>query len=73
MTGVATTPATVLAQTHPVGVVALALVGLIVAMLALLAGEGDSNTYVSASHSEVPCVVVVVSTRTKEEPRPGAR
>jgi hypothetical protein len=49
--GVPTAPATVLAQAHPVGIVALALVGLVVAMLALLAGEGDSNSNISASHS----------------------
>jgi hypothetical protein len=57
MAGVPTTPATVLAQSDPVGVVALGLVCLVVAMLALLAGEGDSNSNVSASHS-YPCVVV---------------
>jgi len=55
--GVPTAPATVLAQAHPIGVVALGLVCLIVAMLALLAGEGDSDPNVSASHS-YPCVVV---------------
>ena|GEM_PF-6057265 len=55
--GVPAAPATVLAQAHPIGVVALALIRLVVAMLALLAGEGDSDPNVSASHS-CPCVVV---------------
>jgi hypothetical protein len=55
--GVPTAPATVLAQAHPIGVVALALIRLVVAMLALLTGEGDSDPNVSASHS-CPCVVV---------------
>jgi hypothetical protein len=50
MAGVLATPATVLTQRHPVRVVALALVGLVVAMLALLAGEGDSDSDISASH-----------------------
>jgi hypothetical protein len=56
MRGVATTPATVLAQAYAIGRVALALVGLIVAMLALLASEGDSYSNVSAGHIENPCV-----------------
>jgi hypothetical protein len=52
-------PATVLAQGDPVGVVALALVGLVVAMLTLLASEGDCDANVSAGHEfSVPCVVV---------------
>jgi hypothetical protein len=50
MTGVLATPAAVLAQTHPVRVVALALIRLVVAVLALLAGEGDSDSNVSAGH-----------------------
>jgi hypothetical protein len=50
--GVPTAPATVLAQGHPIGIVALALIRLIVPVLALLACEGDCNPYVSASHSE---------------------
>jgi hypothetical protein len=54
MAGVLATPAAILAQTHPVGVVALALIRLVVAMLALLAGEGDSNANVSAGHDEIP-------------------
>jgi hypothetical protein len=52
MAGVLATPTAVLAQAHPVGVVALALVRLVVAMLALLAGEGDRNSYVSAGHDQ---------------------
>jgi hypothetical protein len=57
-----TAPAAVLAQADAVGVVALALVCLIVAMLALLAGEGDSDANVSAGHSDpvLRCVVVSV-------------
>src|SRR5450759_5327733 len=50
--GVLLAPAAVLTQGHPVGVVALALVGLVVAMLTLLAGEGDSDSNVSASHDQ---------------------
>jgi hypothetical protein len=51
MAGVATAPATVLTQRHPVWVVALALICLVVTVLALLACEGDCNPNVSASHS----------------------
>jgi hypothetical protein len=54
MAGVLATEAAVLAQGDAVGVVALALVGLIVAMLALLAREGDSDPYVSAGHVGIP-------------------
>src|SRR5271166_2974654 len=50
MAGVSATPAAVLAQRDPIGVVALALVRLVVAMLALLAGEGDSDSDISAGH-----------------------
>jgi hypothetical protein len=57
MAGVLATPAAVLAQGDAIGVIALALVGLVVAMLAVLASEGDSDSYVSASHEEIPCVV----------------
>jgi hypothetical protein len=56
--GVLATPTAVLAQGDPVRVVALALVCLVVAMLALLAGEGDSDSDVSAGHGVNPCVVV---------------
>jgi hypothetical protein len=52
MTGVLATPAAVLAQLDPIRVVALALVRLVVAMLALLAGEGDSDSDISAGHDE---------------------
>ena len=44
-------PLAVLAQRDAIGVVALALVGLVVAALALLAGEGDSDPHVSAGHT----------------------
>jgi hypothetical protein len=50
MAGVLATPAAVLAQPDAIGVVALALIGLVVAVLALLAGEGDSDPNVSAGH-----------------------
>jgi hypothetical protein len=50
--GVLATPTAVLAQADPVRVVALALVCLVVAMLALLAGEGDSDSDVSAGHDQ---------------------
>src|SRR5690348_14955152 len=45
-------PLAVLAQRDAIGVVALALVGLVVAMLALLAREGDSDSNVSAGHRD---------------------
>jgi hypothetical protein len=74
MAGMPAAPATVLAQAHPIGVVALGLICLIVAMLALLTGEGDSDSDISASHElKDPCVVVDEGARTKEKPRPGAR
>jgi hypothetical protein len=72
MAGVLSAPAAILAQADPVGVVALALVGLIVAMLALLAREGDSDSNVSAGHVKNPCVVVDGGLG-EEKPRPGAR
>jgi hypothetical protein len=50
MAGVLATPAAVLTQPDAIGVVALALVGLVVAMLALLACEGDRDSNVSAGH-----------------------
>jgi hypothetical protein len=55
--GVPAAPATVLAQGDPIGAVALALVGLVIAMLAVLAGEGDSYSNVSAGHIEKVLVV----------------
>jgi hypothetical protein len=57
MRSVSPAPATVLAQSDPIGTVALALVGLVVAMLAVLAGEGDSYSNVSAGHIEKVLVV----------------
>ncbi len=50
MAGVLSTPTAVLAQPDAIGVVALALIRLVVTVLALLAGEGDSNPNVSAGH-----------------------
>src|SRR5918999_15995 len=44
------TPAAVLAELDPVGIVPLRLLGLVVAPLALLAREGDGDSDVSASH-----------------------
>jgi hypothetical protein len=58
MAGVPAAKTTVLAQGDPIRVVALALVGLVVAVLALLAREGDSNSNVSAGHVRNPCVFV---------------
>jgi hypothetical protein len=52
VTGVLAAKAAVLAQGDAIGIVALALVGLVVAMFALLAGEGDSDSYVSAGHDQ---------------------
>ena len=49
--GVRPAPPAVLAQRHAVGVVALALVGLVVAPLAVLAGEGHCDSHVSAGHT----------------------
>jgi hypothetical protein len=47
---------------------------LVVAMLALLACEGDRDSNVSAGHVRNPCVVVWAKTALGEEkPRPGAR
>jgi hypothetical protein len=50
MAGVLATPTAVLAQADAIGVVALALIRLVVTVLALLAGEGDSDPNVSAGH-----------------------
>jgi hypothetical protein len=57
-----------LAQGDPIGVVALALVGLVVAMLALLAREGDSDSNVSAGHVRNPCVVCGQQPKAKKNP-----
>lgn len=43
-------PAAVLAHFNPVWIVALALICLVVAALAVLAGEGYSDSNVSAGH-----------------------
>src|SRR3954454_21147101 len=51
---VATAPAAVLAQRDAIGVVALGLVGLIVAPLAVLTGESHSDAHVSAGHLAAP-------------------
>src|SRR4051794_8034434 len=64
-------PPAVLGQRDAIGVVALGLVGLVVAALAVLACEGDSDPHVSASHGA--CLWV----GTKERPagrasRPGS-
>ena len=48
--GVMTTPAAVLAHLDPVRRVSPRLVGLVIAPLAVLAGEGYGDSYVSASH-----------------------
>src|SRR5205807_2407778 len=61
--GVPAAPAAVLAQRDPIGVVALALVGLVVAPFALLAGEGHSDSDVSAGHGGYPCVLLIGSRR----------
>jgi hypothetical protein len=50
MAGVLATPTAVLAQPDAIGVVALALVRLVITVLALLACEGDSDPNVSAGH-----------------------
>src|SRR2546422_5614324 len=47
-------PISVLAHCHPIGIVALALVGLVVAPFALLASECDGDSNVSAGHCEIP-------------------
>ena len=51
----AAAPPAVLAQRDAIGVVALGLVRLVVAPLALLASEGDSDAHVSAGHVAAPC------------------
>src|SRR3984957_777279 len=71
--GVLATPTAVLAQADPVWIVALALVCLVVAMLALLAGEGDSNSDVSAGHDQKSLRRCGQAALGEEKPRPGAR
>src|SRR5947207_14260942 len=50
VTGVPPAPPAVLAQRDAFRVVALGLVGLVVAPLALLAGEGDTDAHISTGH-----------------------
>jgi hypothetical protein len=50
MSGVPTAPAAVLPQLDALGVVALALIALVIPALALLTREGDSDPDVSAGH-----------------------
>jgi uncharacterized membrane protein YeiH len=52
--GVPPAPPTVLAQLDAIGVVAFALVGLIVAAPALLARQRDGDPHVSSGHREFP-------------------
>jgi hypothetical protein len=63
--------AAVLAQGDAIRVVALALVRLVVAMFALLAREGDSDSDVSAGHVEIPAFWWMGL--DEEKPRPDAR
>src|SRR6185312_5616470 len=53
--GLATAPLAVFPQRDAIRRVALALIGLIVAPLAILAGEGHSNAHVTAGHNGLPC------------------
>src|SRR5438094_10462529 len=48
----------VLLQLEPVGVVAPVLASDVVAVLALLAGQGDLRTDVGCCHGSAPCLVV---------------
>src|SRR3954452_6726530 len=50
-------PLAELAQGDAIRRVALGLVGLVIAPLALLAGEGHSDAHVSAGHEALPCKV----------------
>ncbi len=56
--GVAPAPATVFAQLQSLGIVALALIRLVVPALAVLAGEGGSDPDVSTGHVFCPRTVV---------------
>jgi hypothetical protein len=72
----ASTPATVLRQRDAIGVVALALIRLIIAPLTVLAREGDGDANVSAGHG--PSRVGKYCRESllapgKEKPRHGAR
>src|SRR4051794_1586857 len=71
MPGMPAAPLAVLAHGDSVRVVALGLVGLVIAALALLAGEGDSDPNISTGHdgdSEER-----VAAPGKGKPRTGAR
>src|SRR5205085_5622148 len=65
-------PAAVLAQLDAVGIVSLRLVGLVVAPLALLAGEGHSDANVSTGHADSPVVMGDWFRAEKRRP-PGRR
>jgi hypothetical protein len=54
VSGMPLAPLAVLAKLQPLWVVALALIGLVVAALALLAGEGGSDPNVSTGHGSSP-------------------
>ena len=62
MAGVATAPAAVFTQRHAIRRVALALVGLVVAPLAVLAFEGDRDAYISTGHTWTPVLRVASKT-----------
>jgi hypothetical protein len=68
MAGVLATPAAVLAQGDAIGIVALALVGLVVATLAVLASERDSDSYVSASHVRKSLRRLLTAAQAKKNP-----
>src|SRR3954469_13997400 len=68
MARVAAAPLAVFAQRDALGIVALGLVGLVVAPLALLAGEGDSDAHVSAGHGQL---APSVRPRAKRRPARG--
>src|SRR2546422_5904958 len=63
-------PISVLAHCHPIGIVALALVGLVVAPFALLASECDGDSNVSAGHCEIPAWWLIAAPG-EEKPRPA--
>ena len=69
--GVPAAPAAVLAQLDAIRVVALALVCLVVAPLALLTREGDSDANVSASHGLPVLQEMVERAPGEEKPRHG--
>src|SRR3954447_19244232 len=63
-------PLAVLAQRDAIGVVALALVRLVVAPLALLAGDGDSDAHVSAGHTSLRGEMWVDRRRSRQKNDP---